>query len=95
MNRGEKMLNILKNMENKQQSQTAINKSLDDLQKNLIDTHFKMEMRKQALQVAEHLQPPNYHTDLTQLGKQSGNNKSVNTLLKDADSIYEWLTKDI
>lgn len=51
---------------------------------------FKKNSRERALQTALSMQPINY----SQTGLQNVN-KSVNSLLTDAETIYNWLIKDL
>lgn len=59
----------------------------------LSDTDFKREARNKALQTAEHMQP------LNSMSYNSGGlqdpKRNVSQLLKDAETIYNWLIKDL
>ena len=52
------------------------------------------ELRRTALSVAERLNPVE-RTYNTALGQGAGTKPSLDAILKDADKIYEWLTKNL
>lgn len=57
------------------------------------DLDFKREARSKALQTAERMQPYSLTSD-AQIGLR-GQDKSVTVLLNDAETIYNWLIKDL
>jgi hypothetical protein len=59
----------------------------------LSDTDLKREARNKALQTAEHMQPLN-NMSYNGRGLQDPK-RDISQLLKDAETIYNWLIKDL
>lgn len=66
-----------------------------ELQKEASDYATKQAARSQAISMAERLQPSGSLSNWGGLGGAQSPEKSVTKLLADADTIYNWLIKDL
>lgn len=75
------------------ETQTATSKNMDD-QTKAINDNFKREARGRALASAERINPVTTNYSQGVMG-QTTTKPSSETILKDAEIIYEWLIKDL
>lgn len=67
---------------------------IQEQQMGVVDTQFKREARVRALASAERINPVTTNYSQGAIG-QTTTKPSSETILKDAEIIYEWLIKDL